>query len=112
MALLAAALAATAAASPARAAAVTAPHGTWVGQLRIAGTRDDSPVLRTAVSGAVAAAELEPAGLPPAAILIVRRLADPLPGRLSSWRSRGADLAWERAGRAALQQLWERAARP
>jgi hypothetical protein len=59
------------------------------------------------------AAALEPPGLSPAAVLVVRSLADPLPGRVAP---RPGDVRappeWERAVRAALAERWRGAARP
>jgi hypothetical protein len=56
---------------------------------------------------------LEPAGRPASAILIVRRLTDPLPGRLAP--APGAvrpSPEWERAAQAALSDCFDRATRP
>jgi len=68
---------------------------------------------RLRVERLLGAAALEPAGLPPAAVLVVRSLADPLPGRLAP---RPGDVRappeWERAVRAALEARWRGAARP
>ena len=87
------------------------PAGSAVGSLQVLGARQDTPALRAAVERAVAGAELEPPGMAPAAILIVRRLADPLPGRLSTRRA-GTDPVWEHACRESLENLLRRAARP
>jgi hypothetical protein len=68
---------------------------------------------RTRVRRLLAAAELEPPGLPPASVLVVRSLADPLPRRL---RPRPGDVRapaeWEAAVRGALAECWRGAARP
>jgi hypothetical protein len=49
----------------------------------------------------------------PAAVLIVRRLADPLPGQIMSHRRTvRVDAAWERAARNVLAEIYRRAARP
>jgi hypothetical protein len=56
--------------------------------------------------------ELDPPGLPPAAILVVRRLSDPLPRALfvgEPWR---AASTWGEAARAALSRQWRSADRP
>jgi hypothetical protein len=87
------------------------PAGAAVGSLQVLGARQDTPALRAAVERSIAGAELEPPGMAPAAILIVRRLADPLPERLSARRP-GADPVWEHACRESLENLLRRAARP
>lgn len=71
------------------------------------------PALRLRVAHLLGTARLEPEGMPAAAVLVVRRLADPLPRGLAS----GADAvvasaAWERTARAALGGCWSRAACP
>jgi len=59
------------------------------------------------------ASTLTPPGLPPAAILIVRRLDDPLPGRLPVDRSIPLPPAvWERAARERMAALYRSAAHP
>jgi hypothetical protein len=61
----------------------------------------------------LATAELRPRGLPPSAVLCVRRIADPLPGRLTldSAQARPPP-EWERAFVDALERLLRSAARP
>jgi hypothetical protein len=75
--------------------------------------RDDSIALRLRVAHVMDCASLEPAGLSPSAILLVRRLADPQPRAflpdLDAIRPRGA---WERAAQSTLEDLHRRAARP
>jgi hypothetical protein len=73
----------------------------------------DLAVARSTARRLVGAASLRPHELPPAALLCVRRLADPLPGRLSL--DPGALLPepeWERAVAGALAGEVRRAARP
>jgi hypothetical protein len=56
---------------------------------------------------------LHPAGIPPSSLLVVRSMADPLPGKIDLERSIGRiDLGWERAVRDALTERYCRAARP
>ena len=69
----------------------------------------DSPALRAAVEARVTAAELRPAELPPAAILIVRRAE--VAAQLRPWPT-GADRPWELACRDALSAAARAAARP
>jgi hypothetical protein len=58
-------------------------------------------------------ASVRPPAMPPSAILIVRKLGDPLPGRLSAGANAVAvSTAWESAARGALAELYRRAARP
>lgn len=88
------------------------PDRTRIGTLRVRGGRESANV-RLAVSGTLDRADLRPSGLPPAAVLIVRRMADPLPGRIAAHRrSATADPAWERAARDQFAGLYRRAARP
>jgi hypothetical protein len=73
----------------------------------------DAATLRLRVAGLVGSGDLQPAHVPPSAILVVRRLADPLPRRLSPWRNFvHVDGAWERACREALGELYRTGARP
>ena len=69
----------------------------------------DSPALRAAVEARVRAAELRPAELPPAAILIVRRAK--VAAELRPWPA-GADRPWEQACRDTLAAAARTAARP
>jgi len=58
-------------------------------------------------------ADLHPPGLPPQALLVVRRLADPLPGALmGDTQSPWIDANWESACRKELDALTQRAVRP
>ncbi|MEV5409788.1 hypothetical protein AB0K60_13235 [Thermopolyspora sp. NPDC052614] len=69
-----------------------------------------------AVLRAVTGARLRPDGLGPGAVLVVRRLADPLPGAFGAGADRtGARRgvsAWERAAAAVLERAMREAARP
>jgi hypothetical protein len=69
--------------------------------------------MRARVQRVLDAAALEPPGMPTSAVLVVRSLADPLPGRLAP---RPGDLRapaeWESALRGALADQWRTAARP
>jgi len=83
-----------------------------IGTLRLRSAAGDTPAARLAANVWLGGAELHPGELPPSAVLIVRRLADPLPGRLPSRGPAPSDPAWERAARSALGDLSRRAARP
>jgi hypothetical protein len=68
---------------------------------------------RLRVQRLLAGASLEPDDLPPSAILLVRSLPDPLPGRLRPHRAAvRAPPDWERAVRGALAERLRAAARP
>ncbi|MCB0238603.1 MAG: hypothetical protein KDH08_08140, partial [Anaerolineae bacterium] len=73
---------------------------------------DRALATRLAVAGMLAGADLRPAGLPPAAVLIVNRLALPLDRRLPVRPGGRLDPVWERAARAAVDDLYRSAARP
>src|SRR5438067_7422666 len=79
-------------------------------RLRCAGDADQVAAARVRLS--LLAAALRPATFPPSAILCVRRLADPLPGRLSARASVRPPAEWEHAVRERLTRLWRDAARP
>ncbi len=74
---------------------------------------DGDLAVRLRVSHLVESVDFEPHELPPAATLIVRRFADPMPGCLSSDPSALVPApAWERAARSGLADLAQRAVRP
>ena len=84
--------------------------GVEVGRLRVHG--DTEPLrLRLGVERVLGAADLVGARLPPAAVLVVRTLRDPMPGRLDVSRA-GPDRDWEQRVRDDLDDLVLRAARP
>ncbi len=73
----------------------------------------DPTTARLRLDQLLASAELRPPGLPPAALLCVRRLSDPRPGMLAM----GGDQVrpppeWERAFVGALERMMREAARP
>ena len=84
-----------------------------IGTVSVRGSEGDTPALRAAMSGQLRAADLRPPGLPPAALLIVRRLRDPLPGRLTA-RSGAVqpDPRWQQATRQRMVELYRHAASP
>jgi len=83
-----------------------------VGTLRVRSAAGDTPAVRLAASAWLGGAELHPRDLPPSAVLIVRRMADPLPGKLPAGGPAPPDPAWERAARSSLDDFCRRAARP
>lgn len=81
--------------------------------LHVHGAGDNPPGLRLALADRLNRADLYPPGLPPAAVLMVRHIIDPRPGRLGLLRqSVRVDPAWERAVRQSLADFCQRAARP
>jgi hypothetical protein len=86
---------------------------TVLNKLRVRHSRSDTGAAGLRISGAFAAADLRPASLSPATILVIRKLCDPLPGTL---KFRGPDQrlpdAWRQATCVAIDQLSRRAYRP
>lgn len=93
-----------------------APNRLAVGRVQVrrsAGAAEGETAVRLRLGRLLGSASWQSSALPPATILIVRHLADPLPGRIAS----GPDsirvaAAWERAAQGALAGLHRRAARP
>ena len=84
--------------------------GLTVGRLRVHGG-DEPLATRLAADRVLSTAELVPTDLSPAAVLVIRRLADPWPGRLDL-RSVRADPGWQGRTRLALQSCAAQAERP
>lgn len=75
--------------------------------------RPSPTALRLAVTGQLTAADLLPGEVPPSSVLVVRRLADPMPGRLAPRPGTvRTDPAWEAAVRSRLAELHRFASRP
>jgi hypothetical protein len=73
----------------------------------------DTLALRLRVAHVMDCASLEPAGLPPSAILLVRRLADPRPRAFLPYLDAiRPGRAWERAAQSTLDDFHRRAGRP
>jgi len=87
---------------------MTATHLTT---LRLRSAEPDSPALRLGLARELGGADLTPSGLPPSAILMVRRMEDPLPGSLGSGGFR-PPAVWERALREHLSEALRGADRP
>lgn len=84
-----------------------------IGTLRVRGAGEAGPGLTAELGLRLGEVDLRPPGLPPAAILVVRRLNDPRPGSVRLRRGRAEiDPAWAVAARAGLASLATRAARP
>lgn len=87
---------------------MTATH---LANLRLHTAEADSPALRLAVARELGGADLTPPGLPPSAVMLVRRLEDPQPGSFGAGGFRPPP-AWERALRERLGETARRAVRP
>src|SRR5262249_48243427 len=86
---------------------------TLVHTLRVSGPQENTPRLRLGLSSLLRRANLRPAGVSPSAVLIVRPLPDPPPGRIvPHGHTVRVATAWEQAAQAALAGLYRRAARP
>jgi len=84
-----------------------------IGRLRVSGPQETGPAVRLRLAHQLNTADLHPTGLPPPAILVVRRMNDPLPGRIVSTRPVvRVDTAWETACRRSLEKSYRKAARP
>jgi hypothetical protein len=84
---------------------------TTIRNLHAIGAADDPLAIRLRLERALGAADLHVPGMPPAAILCVRHLPDPLPGRLDLDALMPAR-AWEQAMRGALGRMVQRASSP
>src|SRR5262245_46485428 len=86
---------------------------TRIERVRLHGDAPDAGQARLRLGSLLERAELRPRGLPPAAVLCVRRLADPLPGTLVL-ETGGArpPPEWERAFVESLERKLRGAARP
>src|SRR5262249_40163249 len=84
-----------------------------IGTLRVVGAGDNTPALRLSLRNLLETADLRPAGVSPAAVLIVRRMVDPLPGHIAPYRRPArVESEWERAAQDAVYSLYRHAARP
>lgn len=85
---------------------------TVVGRVRVRSNSSD-PQLRQRIQQILHGATLAPAGLPPAATLVIRHLDDPLPNRFRTGVfSAEPDHDWQRAANHKLHALFSKAARP
>lgn len=86
---------------------------TQIGALHVKGVRRNEPAIRLAVSSQLGSAEFNPAGIPPSAILIVRSMKDPLPGKLPMQVVFTRIVPdWERSVQDKLYEIYRRAVRP
>jgi len=90
-----------------------ATNTTVVGRLRIRSKSPDPQAEQRRIGQMLRLATLHPAGLPESAMLVVRRLPDPLPSRLRVGPfDLLPDASWQRAVAAALEKLATSAAQP
>ncbi|HET9918301.1 MAG TPA: hypothetical protein VFQ30_00570, partial [Ktedonobacteraceae bacterium] len=89
-------------------------EGTTIAQrLRVRGSGLDALTTRLRLTSLLEAVDLRPPGLPPSAVICIRRLRDPLPGALSLQHiGQRPPQAWEHALRHALAQSVRQAVRP
>src|SRR5947208_9154473 len=86
---------------------------TTIARMQVKGVGLDSGATRLRLASLLSSADLRPTGVPPSAVLIVRRMADPLPSRVAPKRPTvRVDAAWERAAQNALADVYRHAARP
>jgi hypothetical protein len=83
-----------------------------IGRLRVQGDHNEAVALRLRLSQLLGSANLSPPGIAPAAVLIVRQLSDPLPGKLAVRQATTGNRAWEEAARDRLAALYRQAVRP
>src|SRR3954467_1745599 len=84
-----------------------------IGRLRISGLRGHDLAISLRLSRLLNGVDLQSTRVPPAMILIIRQMKDPLPEHIASERgSVRIDSAWERAVQNSLAEMYARAARP
>ena len=89
-----------------------AARGTTVRRLRIRCRAVDRVTAQTRAGQLLEDATAQPASLPPAAILCIRRLSDPRPGVVSFDTRRRAPAQWTQAVRSAIDERARGSARP
>jgi hypothetical protein len=82
-----------------------------IGRLRVRG-ETESKNLRLSLGSMLDRVDLRPQGVPPSAVLIVRRMSDPMPGRLEAHARMAVDGTWARAARDRLTTLYRSAVNP
>ena len=86
---------------------------TEINKVRVHSAAKQEVALKLWLEAALNSADLRPVGVSPTAVLIVRHLADPKPGRLVlDGTSLRPDAAWETAVRQSLTSCYQQAARP
>jgi hypothetical protein len=86
---------------------------TYVSRLRVRGSGLDALAAQLRLTSLFQAAEVQPAGLAPSAIVCIRRLDDPRPRTISlSGGNTSLPPEWQQSVRASIEQLARRAPRP
>lgn len=86
---------------------------THIDTFRVSTTPEEAAGVRLAAASLLERMDWHIAGVPPSAILMVRRLEDPLPGKFDpSCVSLQVDASWEKAVKKALRTLYDSAIRP
>lgn len=84
-----------------------------IGTIKVRTRQPDSAALRLAVERQLQAGSFQARGIGPSAILLIRRMADPLPQRLrTDVRGAGAQPEWQRALQSRMDSLCQSATRP
>ena len=85
-----------------------------VEHVRLKRAQVEAPVARLRLSYLFSSVQLQPEGMPPSAVLVVRSMHDPLPGRIAMDFASAAtpSAEWQTAAQARLAALYRRAARP
>lgn len=87
------------------------PSATSIRRLKVRTGRKDEASLKRRVSQRVQSMNFRPAGLPPSAVLMIRRIDDPLPGLLDAAESEHRD-KWNRAFQNQLNDIYRSAYHP
>ena len=87
---------------------------TTLEHVRLRGSRGDAAVARLRLSHLLATADLRTPAMPPSAVLVVRSMADPLPGHIAGELMEAVAISreWERAAQDRMGEFYARAARP
>ncbi|HEY1902805.1 MAG TPA: hypothetical protein VGG56_10260 [Terracidiphilus sp.] len=87
---------------------------TTIEYLQLRGAMVDAPIARQRLSYLFSSTVLQPYVMAPSAVLVVRSMSDPLPGRIAlEFASAAApSMEWENAAKVQLEEIYRRAARP
>jgi hypothetical protein len=93
---------------------VFAVEGATIEHVRLRRAQVEPPVARLRLSHLLSSVALHPTAMSPSALLIVRSMSDPLPGRIARQFAAApvASNEWESAAQSQLDVLYRRAARP
>lgn len=84
-----------------------------IGKLKIRGALKDEPALRLGLSNLIGNADLNPNGLSPSEILMIKHMSDPLPGKIPIGKHQfRPDMDWQRAVQDQLNDIYRSAVRP